>query len=277
MDRGAVIRLDNGRKLQFRGSVTGDEVILRENLLDLKESVETFEESKVVNSTLTEIALETRSVNPRAFDPWPADRPLPCFPPDGLMIENGPIAVRHNRPVKKGFFFLKTYKTGSSTSAGVNLRIARNTARRQRRDFDFCRARFDHGHPWKFYGSTLFGNRTIGESFLWAVLRDPTKRAISQFFHFKVSRAGWAPTDANFFRTLRVDKKNNYVRTLSLRPFHDDEHDGFDFANQIVKDYDFIGVTERIDEVRSIMFLRWLSFSESNTSNFSLLLHWRCF
>lgn len=193
------------------------------------------------------------AVKPRAFDPWPLDHPLPCFPPDGVMVEHGPVFVPHDRPVSKGFFFTKTFKTGSSTSAGVNLRIARNVARRRHADFDFCRARYDHGTPWKFHAATLFGNRTIGESFLWGILRDPTKRAISLFFHFKVSRFEWEPNDANFIKTMRENnaKKNNYVRTLSLRPFHDQEHDGIEFANQIIQDYDFIGITERIDEVRT--------------------------
>lgn len=203
--------------------------------------------------------LETLAVQPRAFDPWPLDRPLPCFPPDGIMVENGPVFVRHDHPVKKGFFFTKTFKTGSSTSAGVNLRIARNVARRQRRDFDFCRSRYDHGTPWKFHGATLFGNRTIEQSFLWAILRDPTKRAVSLFFHFKVSRFEWEPNDANFIKAMRENnsKKNNYVRTLSLRPFFDEEHDGIEFANRIIQDYDFIGVTERIDEVCNVMTHHW--------------------
>ena len=196
----------------------------------------------------------TFPVQAREFDPWPLNRPLPCFPPDGIMVENGPVRVQHDSPVSKGFFFTKTFKTGSSTSAGVNLRIARNVARRRHADFDFCRARYDHGQPWMFHGATLFGNRTIGESFLWAILRDPSKRATSLFFHFKVSRFGMEPNDANFVKTMRQNnnKKNNYVRTLSLRPFFPEEHeDGIEFANQIIQDYDFIGITERIDEVRN--------------------------
>jgi hypothetical protein len=186
-------------------------------------------------------------VRPRAFDPWPLDQPLPCFPPDGEMTDKV-VKVPHNASVSEGFFFLKTFKTASSTSAGVNLRIARNVARRQERDFLFCKSRFDHSKPWKNHGSKLFGNRTSGKSYLWAILRDPTKRAVSKFFHFQVSRHGSEPTDALFQRYLRPDGKSYYVQALSLRRFNESIHDEIVVANEIIRDYDFIGVTERIDE-----------------------------
>lgn len=199
-------------------------------------------------------------VKPRAFAPWPANLPLPCFPPDGIMTTDK-VQVPHNSSVSQGFFFLKTFKTASSTSAGVNLRIARNVARRLQEKqsddvnnnatFDFCQARFDHGQPWHRHGATLFGNRTIFKSFLWAILRHPTQRAVSQFFHFAVSRKGQAPTDENFLRTMQKDKKNYYIQSLSLKRFFKNKDDGFLAANQIIQDYDFIGVTERIDEVRT--------------------------
>ena len=212
-------------------------------------------------------------VQPRAFDPWPIDDvPLPCFPPDGIMTTQK-IKVPHNASVSQGFFFLKTYKTASSTSAGVNLRIARNVAARLATSnnnstnatlsfqtsppFAYCKARFDHGQPWHKHGATLFGNTTrgSGQRFLWAILRHPTRRAVSQFFHFKVSRQGVVPTDDNFYRAMQQDKKNYYIRSLSLTPFsntNSKQDNGFAAANQILQDYDFVGVTERIDEVCTV-------------------------
>ena len=181
------------------------------------------------------------------------------------------VQVSHNSSISQGFFFLKTFKTASSTSAGVNLRIARNVARRVQKEqqsqvddtsnnnnvtFDFCKARFDHGQPWHRHGATLFGNRTVHQSFLWAILRHPTQRAVSQFFHFAVSRKRQAPTDENFYRVMQMDKKNYYIRSLSLTRFFKNKDDGFAVANQIIQDYDFIGVTERIDEVRNDESLR---------------------
>lgn len=184
------------------------------------------------------------TVQPRAFDPWPSGVP-PCFPPDGVMTPKR-VKVPHNESVSEGLFFLKTFKTGSSTSAGVNLRIARNEARRQDKDYHFCKARFDHGKPWKHHGATLFGNRRPRHSFLWAIIRDPTKRAVSQFFHFKVGRQKVSPTDANFIQAMRADKSKYYIQSLSLQNFS--EHDTMEAANQIIQDYNFIGITERIDE-----------------------------
>jgi hypothetical protein len=168
-------------------------------------------------------------------------------------MTNNEINVPHNASVSEGIFFAKTFKTASSTCAGVNLRIAHKLARRQERNFDYCKARFDHGHPWRHHASTLFGNRTARESFLWAILRHPTERAISSFFYFQVSRHKVAPTEANFRRFLLGDKQNYYITSLSTQRFHNLRDDGIVFANRIINDYDFIGTSERLEEVRGNM------------------------
>lgn len=272
MGQGALHQADAGRKLllESKGGIEPGHYPLyqkQEHQLSTEEAESEMQVTSVLSSE------KERTVQARSFEPWPADLPLPCFPPDGIMVDNGSLIVPHDHPVSQGFFFLKTYKTGSSTSAGVNLRIARNLAHRQRREFVFCNSRFDHALRWKSHGADLFGNRTIGESFLWGLLRDPTKRAVSQFFHFKVSRSGWEPTMANFQKTLRRDKHNYYVRSLSLRPFVDDRDDGFEFANQIMEDYDFIGVTERIDEVSIVPFKLslFLKSTHTRTNNSAVL------
>ena len=178
------------------------------------------------------------------------------------------MEVSHSQEAFRGFLFLKTYKTASSTAAGVNLRIARNVAARRFQNttstaaaavntntnvssFDFCNARFDHGQPWHRHGLTMFGRRTKAQSFLWAILRHPTRRAVSQFFHFKVSRRGIEPTDKNFMAAMQEDKKLYYIRSMSTRRrVQVGRDDGYAVAREILQDYDFIGVAERIDEVR---------------------------
>jgi hypothetical protein len=154
-------------------------------------------------------------------------------------------------PATRGFLFLKTFKTASSTSAGVNLRIAKSVAQRhENHSFPFCQARFDHAKRWDGHG-TLFANRTLEESFLWAILREPTKRVISQFFHFQVSRAGVSPTNENFRKFVKRDMfKNYYLRSLSMRRVRRNETNDHTIANEIMQAYNFIGVSERIDEVR---------------------------
>jgi hypothetical protein len=81
----------------------------------------------------------TRSVLPntnfsgilaRSFEPW--KHPLPCFKPD-IKLEN------QDTPSMNGFLYVKPYKTGSSTTSGINLRIARNVAIRQGKNYERCK------------------------------------------------------------------------------------------------------------------------------------------
>ena len=70
----------------------------------------------------------------RAFDPWPIQQhPLPCFL---TSEESSSWRGLQRTPSDQGFLFLKPYKTGSSTVSGINLRIARNVARKQQREED---------------------------------------------------------------------------------------------------------------------------------------------
>jgi Galactose-3-O-sulfotransferase len=174
---------------------------------------------------------------------------VPCYKPHA---DWGLVEIQ-NTPAQRGFLYVKPFKTGSSTTSGVHLRIARNVAQRRRtKEFNItiCDSRFDHGpdiHP----GYTLFGNRIPNESFLWTILRDPTKRAISQFFHFEVSRAKIEPTDYNFKQFLRSIYSNQdyYYRALYTKGiFHRNKVNPINAANHILRTYNFIGITERIDE-----------------------------
>jgi hypothetical protein len=203
---------------------------------------------------------EMFDVRPRVFEPWPSDQPLPCLPPERDMF------TKKDGPATAGFLFVKTYKTASSTSAGVNLRIAKSVAERGNNQFPFCQARFDHAKPWNRHG-TLYANRTLEESFLWAIIREPTKRAVSQFFHFQVSRAGVSPTDENFQSFLKRDMfKNYYIRTLSMTPVHHKTINDHTTANEILRAYNFIGVSERINEVSWCWQQFWLGRPTSRSN-----------
>ena len=65
-------------------------------------------------------------VKPRAFAKWSNDTDFPCVPPDDKWWH--PLVLRS--PAHEGILFVKEMKTGSSTMAGVTIRIARNVARR---------------------------------------------------------------------------------------------------------------------------------------------------
>jgi hypothetical protein len=195
---------------------------------------------------------------------------LPCFPPEpnwrGLNVQQSPSDV--------GFLFLKPAKTGSSTSAGINLRMARNVARQQQRhdkdnDFEICRSRFDH-----VWASDLYANRKADDSFLWTVIRSPGPRIVSQFFHFAVSRLKVEPSDLNFVRYVRGAAKKTrsivfdyYLGVLSTVPYEPKNRTStsqqVETANRILKDYDFIGITERMDEsVVALSMLNGLALAD---------------
>jgi hypothetical protein len=181
-------------------------------------------------------------VKARAFDPWPVDRPLPC--PSQWQIQS-------SEPKWRGFLFLRPFKCASSTTQSVNFRIARNEAKRQGKASPFCSVSAGHG-PLPYPASDTFGDRQRDASVLWSIIRDPTARAISHFFYVGVRKGWYKPNGEDLREDLFDDEfpnrpNNYYIQALSLDHFHHGD-DPIDFANQILQDYDFIGVTERLDE-----------------------------
>ena len=189
-------------------------------------------------------------VKARAFDSWPADRPLPC-PPQW--------EIHSSEEKRRGFLFLRPFKCASSTTQSVNFRIARNEARRQRKPSPFCRVSAGHG-PQPYPAADTFGDRRPEASVLWSVIREPTARAVSHFFYAGVRHGKYKANAEGLREDLFNDEEPNrphnyYVRVLSLEHFHDDS-DPIEFANQIMQDYDFIGDAERLDE--SLVVLKML-------------------
>lgn len=106
--------------------------------------------------TKTSLSLNASSwIQPRAFDRW--NFSLPCFEshPELLNIRRYQEAMYASH----GFLYMKPRKCGSTTAASVNLRIARNVARRVGlvNRSKLCDNRFTHGDkatasstlPWK--------------------------------------------------------------------------------------------------------------------------------
>lgn len=198
----------------------------------------------------------------RAFADWPKDVALPCGEYPMPKRWHHPKVMRS--PTKEGYLFVKEMKTGSSTVGGVVLRIARNVARRKEQPF-MCVNRIDHTAA----RDMEYINRDKARSFLFTVLRNPQKRVTSQFFHFFVSREKIEPTDANFEAFLKrmPYMRDYYLKDLALidsdnaklRKFikHYDPLEISDnmlqslrlkLANSIMRGYDFIAITERMDE-----------------------------
>lgn len=184
---------------------------------------------------------DLQGVIPRAFPVW--SEPFPCFVPDLHWWKTEVV----RSPASRGFLFVKEMKTGSSTVTGVTLRIAQVMAKRLKKKFNICKSRFDHSLAFKL----KYGKRDRKKSFLWTVIREPNKRATSQFFHFQVSREKKEPSDENFISYLENDVFTNYyLRSLSTRTPYivKKPRDPIEMANEIMLDYDFIGITERMDE-----------------------------
>jgi len=177
----------------------------------------------------------------KPFPRW--TRPFPCFPAEDDW--NTVPALR--RPLKQGFMYFKARKAGSSTVAGVALRIARSVAAQTPNvSTNICNTRF--GHPPAWYNK--YNRRDKLNSFLWTILRDPTRRHVSEFFHFAVSREKVEPTDFNlkwYFQTFANDNSNYYLnymktnKTIAPENIHR-------AVQHIMSEYNFIGILERLDE-----------------------------
>lgn len=167
----------------------------------------------------------------RAFPAWPANVSLPCF--DVAMTDK-------ERPYLEGFLFVKTVKAGSSFGASVGIRIAKHVGKAQNMTGP-CKVAYTHGTA----RVRTYAARDPGKSFLFSIIGDPAKRAISEFFHYQVSRRGVSPTDGNFVKFLETisNFELQYLSTVDTK-----NRDPVEIANRILNEYNFIMVTERMDE-----------------------------
>ena len=217
------------------------------------------------------------------------NHPFPCYP--------GSIQLMSTKPAYKGILFQRPMKVGSTTMVGIVLRLAHSRSPWMDRNIK-CEHRTNHGTALSYD----YGNRHRSKSFLLGLVRDPTKRAISEFFHFGVSANDISPTDEKFKAYLRMPKTMNYLlndlRTRNyagdyteelledlfyeMNGITDDDYNrimkdalleetmllrrdweeflhlgpGVDHTKvvrDILKDYDFIAVTERLDESLVVM------------------------
>jgi hypothetical protein len=179
----------------------------------------------------TDSSSQPPSTPSQIFPVW--NKPFPCISWEGRMKRT---------ETKEGPLYLKEIKTGSSTLAGVTIQIARNVAQRlPPNNYIMCRARFQHLQARKFEF------RNHDQSFLWTVLRDPTPRLVSKFFHFGVSRQGLAPTALeDYYRTYDnwIMDHAHYLKTMTLRDINPREIGMYEnYTQTIMNDFDFVGTT----------------------------------
>jgi Sulfotransferase family len=167
---------------------------------------------------------------------------LPC-PPAKDNWTSSHVQKKATNASPTGILYVKVPKTGSSTGSSVNLRLAsriyqkvvgaastpssseeeevggnRTRSASPQIHLGVCRNRFQHSSAFRLgYGRW---NRT--RSVLWSVVRDPTDRFVSEYFHFFVSRGRRnASDDAVLRKYLWRSRKalpSFQVRYLALVP-----------------------------------------------------------
>jgi Sulfotransferase family len=250
-------------------------------------------------------------VQPRAFPLWNnLTVNLPC----PRAVEDWTSPGAQKAATRAGILYVKVAKTGSSTGASVNLRLASRlyqkaaadaassppssdgnrtqsllpppvSASSLREHRRVCRNRFKH---WPA-NAAGYGQRNRARSVLWSVVRDPTDRLVSEYFHFYVSRGGFNATDDSAFRrylkenrerlpsfqarylafeelahagdNVTADDLNEERRALGRSAFSSQDSGplsspspsphpavSVDTIRSILGGYDFVGVSERMDE-----------------------------
>lgn len=118
-------------------------------------------------------------------------------------------------PAHEGLLFQRPVKTGSTTLTAIILRLVERYLPKQSSGMTRCKYRAMHATS----RSLEFGKRKKNQSYLLSVVRDPTHKAISRYFHFDVSIGQKVPTDEHFIQIMRrVYNQNNLVDDLTTRP-----------------------------------------------------------
>jgi hypothetical protein len=114
-------------------------------------------------------------------------------------------------PAHTGLLFQRPVKTGSTTLTAIILRLVERYAAPGKR----CRYRAMHATS----RDLEFGQRDRELSFLFSVVRDPTHKAISRYFHFDVSVGQKVPTDKHFRQIMRRPyNQNDLAQQLMTKP-----------------------------------------------------------
>jgi hypothetical protein len=114
-------------------------------------------------------------------------------------------------PAHQGLLFQRPVKTGSTTLSAIILRLVERYVPKEK-TFARCKYRAMHATS----RDLDFGKRDKEKSYLLSVVRDPTHKAISRYFHFDVTVGQQVPTDQHFTAIMRrVYNQNNLVHDLT--------------------------------------------------------------
>jgi hypothetical protein len=163
-----------------------------------------------------------------------------------------------NKTKVHGLVFVKLPKAASSTGAGIAIRIARSVGKRVlkkkkgNKPKQQCAHTYQHGRGFR---------RRESPSILWTILRDPSNRALSEYFHFQVSRQGVVPTSESMIRFLQTRQSYQldyiYSRSASKKSTVIVNTPAKVIQHYVMEEYNFVALVERLDESLVVMKLLW--------------------
>ena len=136
--------------------------------------------------------------------------------------------------------YIKIPKTGGSTFGGIIRRIGAHVGHNGYNDgYWIWKEPGVHANHARYEEVDPLLHSLQLPTFLVSIIRDPAERAISQYYHFEVSRKGQPASTAALIRHLSAfeNAQVNY-----LRRFNDET------VQQIMDRYGFIGVSDLFDE-----------------------------
>ncbi|GKY97321.1 hypothetical protein MPSEU_000690500 [Mayamaea pseudoterrestris] len=200
---------------------------------------------QAVNKEFIDDSLEIQ-IGP--FPIWNPSQPVPCF-----FEPDWNLASTQVSKASAGIFFVKCPKSGSTSGASVTLRIASKMAQRQDlNNATMCRNRVQHVPASRM----SYDQRDKTRSILWSVVREPTARTLSHYFHFHVSRLHLQATDEEFVRFMRQHAEMLTSFQLKYLSLQNNITNPALAMQDIFQQYNLVGVTERFDE--SVVVLQML-------------------
>ena len=158
-----------------------------------------------------------------------------------------------NKNKVHGLVFVKLPKAASSTGSGIAIRIANSVGKRvlkKKGSKPKCAHTYQHGE--------LSKKRRESPSILWTIIRDPSSRALSEYFHFQVSRHGVVPTSESMIQFLwtRKSYQLNYIYSARKKSVGVNTPAKV-IRHYVMEEYNFIALVERLDESLVVMKLLW--------------------
>ena len=167
----------------------------------------------------------------------------------------------------KGILLAKTFKTGSTTAAAVSIHIADRVATRTGLNATRCQYAVHH----KFSRENVAKQRDPRSSVLWSSVRDPGPRALSAYYFYRVGHKQVENTDEKAIKFLSLVKNHQFVQLRTQRgtsadgcchTTHQIQEDSNQLYARIMREeilplYDFIAVTERMDESLVALKMLW--------------------